>query len=319
MSKRKASFKGLLFLLLIIVIIGGVIAAVILWPRGPENIKKDINDQVAVVLKEDGEFLTNLNNYSEYAVDYKASSQVANNSISSVQKIYKTLSVYFEYMSYTFENADFTHYEANDVKNAQTGLKDASAQMNTISQFLKMKNDSLTIDGYNTKVYKATDAKLVWENLRVDIKESFEDYYKATSYLAKVYSNNINKGVYSNGFAKETINGVSYYLNFFQKDFENLGSTEYMAMANNFSNYVVKYLGKNKNSQRIVANYLTSTTIQDSTKVLSKFGELIKGYSLETLVLDKLGYSAELFTTEQIGYVDIGVKFFKGEIAWWRE
>ena len=315
MSKTKTSFKGFLFLLLIIVIIGGVVLAIIFWPKNPENIKDDINNQTSVVLKENGDFLTNLNNYSEYAVNYKTTSEVANNSIESVCKIYSTLSAYFDYMSYTFEDADFSNYELSDIKNAQAGMNDATSKLNTISQFLKEKNDSLTADGFNTKVYEQTDAKLVWDNVKIDIKQSFEYYYKATESLANLYSNNVVNGVYANDFAKVTITGVSYYFNYFQKEFENLGSNEYKTMANDFSNFVNVYLAQKDGAQRMVASYLTSIAIQENTNILLKFSELVKDYKLETLILDGINYRAELFTSEQAKYLEIGVKFFKGEFS----
>ena len=62
MSKAKSSFKGFIFLLLMLAIVGGIVAAVILWPQKPGDIKGAINNQTAVVLKEDGEFFKNLNN-----------------------------------------------------------------------------------------------------------------------------------------------------------------------------------------------------------------------------------------------------------------
>ena len=315
MSKAKTSFKGILFLLLIVVIIGGVVATIVFWPKNPDGVKEDLNNQTSTHLNTDGELLTNLRNYGEYAVDYRASSEVVDNGYVSVYKVYSALSIYFDFMAYTFENADFSQCELNDISNAQSGLNDATNEIKAISTFLKEKNDSLTADGYNTKVYQVTDAKLVWENIKIDIKESFEDYYKATANLAKVYARNIKTGVYANDFARVTVEGVSYYLNYFQKEFNNLGSKSYKTMTDDFANFVTTYLAKGETSQRMVASYLTSPSIQENTSVLVKFSELFKDYLLETLLLDGISYDAKLFTAEQTGYLVVGVKFFKGELA----
>ncbi len=318
MSKGRASFKGFIFLLIILLVVGGIVAAIFLWPQKPEEVKGSINNQVSVVLKEDGDLLKSLKDYGEYAIDYRTDNVEADNSYQSVLKVYTALSTYFDFLSYTFENADFAQYEIGVIKNAQYGMNDATTAVNKVSEFLKKNNEALTADGFNTKVYQPTDASLVWKNILTDIKTSFVQYEKATENLAKVYEKNITKGVYANDFAKVTMNGVSYYLNYFETKFEKLGTEEYTQMAKDFENFVSAYLGKSEEAQRMVARYHTSSEIQKNVKVLINYGEFFKDYTLQNLCLDALSYDAGKFTVSQTGYLVVGVKFFKGELTKWK-
>ena len=317
MSKAKSSFKGFIFLLLILAIIGGIVAAVILWPQKPEDIKKTINQQTSTVLNVDKDVFKNLNEYGEYTKDYRKKNSELNNSYQSVMNIFSSLSTYFSYISYTFEAANFDRYDISVIKNAQNGLNDATTKMQEVSTFLKAKNNSLAADGYNTKVYSDTEAKLVWDNVQEDIKTIFEHYHKATSNIAQVYTNNIQKGIYANDFARVTVNGVSYFLNYFKTQKEDLGSIEYYDMTTDFYHFVTRYLGEKEGSQRFVAKYLTSQNLQKSGETLIKFEELVDedNYTLEKLLLDGIKYDAKEFTALQTGYLVVGIKFFKGEIT----
>ncbi len=320
MSKAKSSFKGFFFLLLILAIVGGIVAAVIFWPQKPGDIKGAINNQTSTVLKQDGEFFKNLKNYGEYTVEYRAKNSEINNSYQSALNVYTALSTYFDYMSYTFEAANFDKYEMSVINNAQSGINNASATIQHISSFLKAKNDSLAGDGYNTKVYSSTEAKLVWENVQEDIKTTFEQYHKATSNLAKVYRKNVQKGVYANEFASLTVDGVSYFVNYFKTSKDGLGSDDYFAMTQKFVNFVNKYLGEREGKQRFVASYLTSQNIQNKTETLAKFEELVaeENYTLEKLVLDGVWFDAKEFTAIQTGYLIVGIQFFDGGIEAWK-
>lgn len=320
MSKAKSSFKGFIFLLLILAIIGGIVAAVILWPQKPEDIKKTINQQTSTVLNVDKDAFKNLNEYGEYTKDYRKKNSELNNSYQSVMNIFSSLSTYFSYISYTFEAANFDRYDISVIKNAQNGLNDATTKMQEVSTFLKAKNNSLAADGYNTKVYSDTEAKLVWDNVQEDIKTIFEHYHKATSNIAQVYTNNIQKGIYANDFARVTVNGVSYFLNYFKTQKEDLGSIEYYDMTTDFYHFVTRYLGEKEGSQRFVAKYLTSQNLQKSGETLIKFEELVDedNYTLEKLLLDGIKYDAKEFTALQTGYLVVGIKFFKGEITLWK-
>lgn len=317
MSKAKSSFKGFIFLLLILAIVGGIVAAVILWPQKPGDIKGAINNQTAVVLKEDGEFFKNLKNYGEYTTDYRTKNTELNNSYQSVLNVYTGLATYFDYLSYTFEAANFDRYEMSVIKNAQAGLNDATTTLQKVSTFLKAKNDSLAADAYNTKVYSDTEAKLVWENVQEDIKDSFEQYYKATANLAKVYRKNVQKGVYANEFAFVTVDGVSYFANYFKTSKEELGSNNYFDMTSDFVKFVNKYLSEKEDKQRFVASYLISQNMQEKAETLGNFEKLVaeENYTLEKLVLDEIKYDAREFTSVQTGYLIVGIQFFKGEVA----
>lgn len=317
MSKAKSSFKGFFFLLLILAIAGGIVAAVIFWPQKPGDIKGAINNQTSTVLKQDGEFFKNLTNYGEYTVEYRAKNSELDNSYKSAINVYTALSEYFDYMSYTFEAANFDRYEMSTISNAQQGINDASTTLQKVSSFLKAKNDSLAADGYNTKVYSSTEAKLVWENVQEDIKLSFEQYHKATENLAKVYRKNVQKGVYANEFAFLTVDGVSYYVNYFKTAKDDFGSDYYLGMTQRFANFVTKYLGEKEGQQRFVANYLISQNIQNKTETLAKFEELVgkEGYTLEKLVLDGISYDAKEFTAIQTGYLALAIQFFDGGVA----
>jgi len=317
MSKRRASAKGILFLLLILVIIAGVVLAIVFWPRRPEEIKKSLNEQTSTVLSEDGAFLKTLNTFGEYATDYINSNQQVKNEFDGVIKVYNSLSQYFNFMAYTFENADFSKYEIKDIKNAQSGMNDAKSKIEEITKFVKEKNSSLTADGHNTRIYQVADAKLVWQNEKADIKKTFECYQKATTSLAKVYRNNIKKGVYANEFAYQFVDGVGYYMTYFVSNFKNTKTNAYYNMTTKFANYVTKYISTNS-QQRLVAKYLISSNLQNQADLLKTFNGKFENYSLETLVKNGLSYDESKFNNEQKTAITSAIKFFSGEVTLWK-
>ncbi len=314
MSKGRASAKGILFLLLIIVIVAGVVLAIIFWPRRPDDIKSSLNEQTSKILSEDGEFIKTLDQFGEYATTFVNSNQQTKNEYNGVMEIYKSLSQYFSFMAYTFENADFSKYEKKDVKNAQSGMNDAKTTIEGITKFIKEKNTSLTADGHNTRVYQIADAKLVWQNEKADIKKTFECYQKATENLAKIYRNNIKKGVYANEFAYQFVDGVGYYMSYFASSFKNLNTNAYYNMTTKFSNYIENYIST-KAQQRLVAKYLISSNLQSQAEMLKKFNGKFENYSLATLVKKGFTYDASQFNDEQKTNITSAIKFYNGEVT----
>ncbi len=316
MSKGKTSFKGILFLLLIILIVGGVICAIFFWPKNPEEIKGALNEQTSKVLNTEGEFFKEYNTYGEYATNYLSVDGIAYNKYSTMKIVYTALAEYFEYMAFTFENADFSNHQIEDINNARNGMNEAKNKISSITAFLKDKNQNLTSDGYNTRVYKNADAKLVWENIQIEIRETLVCYQTATENIAKSYRTNITKGVYANEFANQVADGVSYYLDYLVNDIDNLGNAEYKIMSLRLSNFINVYLSNI--TERRVAKYLTSQNLQTVAADLKKFNEQFEDLTLKQLVLNKLNYDETLYNTDQLTALQNATNFYNGGIVAWK-
>lgn len=314
MSKAKTSFKGVLFLLLIILIVGGAVFAIFFWPKKPESIKSSLNEQISTVLKTDGEFLSNYQTYGKYSTAYLETDSNAYNKYSTVLTVFNSLSEYFEYMAFVFENADFATYEIGDINEANSQMGQARDDIQNVANYLKEKNQSLTKDGYNTREYEVTDAQLVWQNIEVEIKNAFVHYQTATDCIAKVYRTNITKGVYANEFANQVATGVGYYLNYFVSSFDTLGQASYKLMSINFLNFVNNYIS-NQVGQRNVANFLTSQTLQDTAEVLAKYGEKITDLTQKDLLLNSFTYDETKYNEEQLKTLSTATNFYKGGVV----
>lgn len=313
MGKVKTGIKGFLFLIIIAVIIIGVVLAIILWPQRPEKIKNTLNEQTEIVLSADGEFLENFNNFGEYSLDVRNSNASMENEFNNTLTIYKNLTTYFDFVAYVFNDADFTVYERKDIQTAQNGFNSAKTTINNISKFLKEKNDSLTTESGNTRIYTKTDAELVWKSVKKDIQESFKNYAQATEALAKVYRMNISKGVYANEFADYVVDGIGYYVSYFSKNFEKYGEETYKNMTEYFNNYVQKYIAVNGET-RLVASYITSTNLQNMENDLANANSY-ESYMLQKLIDGNLQFNGDNLTEEQINTLNSCVTFYKGGIS----
>lgn len=313
MGKVKTGIKGFLFLIIITAIIIGVVLAIILWPQRPEKIKNTLNEQTEIVLSADGEFLENFNNFGEYSLDVRNSNASMENEFNNTLTIYKNLTTYFDFVAYVFNDADFTVYERKDIQTAQNGFNSAKTTINNISKFLKEKNDSLTTESGNTRIYTKTDAELVWKSVKKDIQESLKNYAQATEALAKVYRMNISKGVYANEFADYVVDGIGYYVSYFSKNFEKYGEETYKNMTEHFNNYVQKYIAVNGET-RLVASYITSTNLQNMEKDLTK-ANAYENYMLQKLIDGDLQFNSDNLTEEQINTLNSCVTFYKGGIS----
>ena len=167
MSKIKTSVKGIVFLLLILVVIAGVVLAIIFWPRKPEEIKDIINDQVSITLN-DSEFKKEWDRYGEYTAGFAHKNLY--NGYTAIDKMFDGLQAYFGYLGYTMEDANFSNYNRGNLNNAKKQLNHAKNKMNEIATFLKSKNDSLTEEIESSRKYTETDASLVWDSVKKDLK-----------------------------------------------------------------------------------------------------------------------------------------------------
>lgn len=326
MSKGKSSFKGILFLFLIIAIIGGVILAVIYWPKNPGEIKAAISDQNTYIFSDESDFRKEWNKYGEYTIEFAENNK--NNGYTAISNIIDGLEVYFEYMDYTFTSADFGKYNTVSLNNAKKHLYNAKTKAEQISEFLKDKNNSLTKDGFNTKQYTESDASLVWENIKPDLRTFFEAYNYATADLATLYKENVNKGVYSNDFANIIMDSVSYYMNYFYENYELLeGKSEkkttsiesYTNMSINFKVFTTSYLSKIDNTI-LVSQYLISESLQKDTESVKKFNELMpETLTLESLIKSEFGSISEDLTDEQTATLATALKFCTGGFTKWKD
>ena len=314
MSKGKSSFKGVLFFFIILLVIAGTVCAIIFWPQKPEEIKLAINNQAQYVLSDNSDFFKNYNNYGEYAKNYHKSNATAKQAYQTAQNVFDGLEDYFYFISYAFEFADFSMYEKGQIKNTQKELANAEASLNRISNFIKEKNETLTKEGYNTRVYENADAELVWKNIATDLKETFKHYYSATTSIAKIYRKNVTSGIYSNEFAFQVVEGVGYYMNYFISNHDDFSTEGYYNMTTNFLNYVNKYIAESS-GQRLAGQYLLSSNVQECAEMLAAFDEGFGEFNRETLVVKGLSTAGFSFTVAQFETIDKAVVFYKGGIA----
>ena len=313
MSKAKASFKGIIFFLIIGALIAGVVLLIVYWPQRPGELKNAVQDQNTVVFSSDSDFVKNMNLFDEYTDSIRRNNEDApfTYSYGAVRNICNSLDVYFEFMSYSCTNADFSTFDKGQFAAAKKGLATAKDKMISIGKFLGEKNETLTKDGFNTKYYDKADAELVWANIEGDFKVVFENYSVATEALAKVYSENINKGIYANDFAYLVVSGVSDYLYFFANNTDKLGTYDGHLMSYYMLTFTNNYLSS-YGRQRLVAQYLTSANLQTNTEKLMNFERLTGLTSLRSVCQAQFAVDTTKMTEGQIEIVNIAKAFYKG-------
>lgn len=309
--KTKGSLKGLLFLFVILAVIAGTVCAIIFWPQKPEEIKGSLNHQTKNVLAADGDFMTSFSNFEEYSQNYRNTKSDGKRSFLAAKNIFLSLQEYFSFTSYAFEFADFAHYEKGDIKNAKKDLNRAEGKIKQIAAFLDEKNESLTQKAYNTRYYEIPDAELVWFGAAEEITNAFKIYYDASVSLAKVFRKNVVSGIYANEFCFQTIDGISYYLNYFVENFDNFFSQAYSDMAGFFKVYVDKYI-KPVSNKRVVGEFLISESLRNEAVILKDFDNEMAPLTLKELVLKKFDASGFSFTTAQYEKITKVTTFYKG-------
>ena len=307
MSKIRTSLKGIIFLFVIVLVIAGIVFAILYFPKKPEKIKYALNEQSQVVLSEDGDFMKNLNAYRQSASDFLDE----NPNYSSVFYVFDSLGDYMDFTSYVFESADFSNYEKSDINLISNNLNSARITADRVSNYLKDKNVSVTKKIGDDYVYENAEAELVFENIKADIESMFKFYANAMEALARVYKNNVTKGIYANDFAYITIDSAQYYVQYFSDNFKDFDSTDFRFMIINFGKLTTNYL----KDRALILQYNTSTSLKDKVKQIVEMPNKISEVSLGRIVRDKLNFDVSGLSEENKAVVGLATTFLKGGLA----
>lgn len=313
--KTKAGAKGIIFFLIILLILGGVVYAIFFLPPNAEQVKTSINENYNII-KEDADLLKNLNNYKTYAHShYLSRNDKAKLGLSGIEKNIESLQIYDVFMSEILQGVELKKYERNDIKTITNNLNSANKQLTEISNFFKEKNSSLTYLQGDENHYYYTEAELVLDSVEGKVKNVYKYYSEATAALAKLYKDNVVKGLYANEFANRTVEGVGVYMNYFYTCFNKIESLEYYNMTLNFYNFTNNYLSKKEGQPNVAEYFTTYYSLNKQFLNLDSLINEVKSFSLNELVTKLFNFDASNLTDEQKASVTFAENFLKGGLV----
>ena len=314
--KTRAGAKGIIFFLIILLVLGGVVYAVFFLPPNAEKIKTSLNENY-IAVKSDSDFNTNFNDFKSYSnTNYLSKNEGANRQIKGIELIVNSLQIYDQYMAEVLQTIQLKNYEKSEINTITNNFNSANKKIAEISNYLKDKNTNLTFVENEITFYHYTEAELVLNSVEIKFQQTYQYYEEATTALAKLYRNNVLKGLYSNEFANRAVEGVSYYLTYFHDNFEKFENIEYYNMTINFNKFVKNYLSKENGQPKVAKYYLSEyQTLQTNLKKLGEFESAVDGFKMAELLKNNFVYDDANLTVEQKTCVDFAKSFLKGDIA----